>query len=1381
MPNSQTSDALEKESHLRHYLPDLLCRRWQAGDTAPALAHLRAVLRAVLTYLPRYVAQERLDDPGTPAVSGRFAQATLMFADISGFTAMSERLTQLGREGAEVITGIVNDYFAAMLDIIARYGGDLYKFGGDALLVSFFIGEEGAVRACQAALEMQEAMARFAVVETQQGTFNLRMKVGLGTGTLFWASLGSPERLEYAVMGPALGQMARAESLAEAREVLLDRATREAAGEGVDVEQLPSGFYRLLGTREIELDFRSAQEIGFPQDVVQAHWLTERLDALTPYLPPLILERIVAAPSGLMIEGEHRPVTVLFANFYGIDNLIQTLGPGRADEITQVLNRHFTAMQDIIRKYGGIVNKVDTYAIGYRIMAVFGAPVAYEDDPARAVRAALEMQAAMDALTGSGGLYASVKQRIGINTGYVFAGNLGATFRQEYSVMGDEVNLAARLMGVADEGQVLISQSTARHVEGLFQWQEREPVNVKGKSRPVRNYHVTRSIAGQAERIAVRGGFFGRRRELDVARALVDAALAGRGAVLDISGDPGVGKSRLIAEISAYAREHGAAILRGESVSYGRGLPYLPWTAVLRALFDFWEGEDPELRRDKLIAGLEAAELSDWAPVVGQVLGVDIAETPLTASLDAQLRQQRFFDVVLQLIQERSRRSPLLLVLEDMQWADAVSLDLVTYVARNVPDSSLLFLIVHRPDLETLPWCTDDGCQALSLTEMTDEDSLELARLVLGGADLSPPLRRLILDRAQGNPLFVEEVTRTLRESGAIELETRERVWVLDEAAAAAEVPTTLASLIMSRIDRLETTDRRVLQVASVMGGAFRTPALARVYPYDDLENTLPGRLDGLVQIDLARFEPPDEYAFKHALTQEVAYESLPFSRRRELHVRVGEDIEQHHTGDLAERYGVLARHFDQGRVWDKAFAYTVKAGDRARDEFANEAALDFYRRVLEIAAEVKAEAKVEAEVLSVLEAMGDVYRLIGRYAEAIERFHQAIAHRTCSARRCSDLLRKIAKAYELQGQYEEALQYLARGRWTLSWDEQDKRSLEMARICNLSGWVYMRRGEMEQAIADCEQGLEILTGLEHNATVLRGEADLNNTLGTVYVGQGNYSRAAGAYQRSTELRERIGDLPGLSSCYNNLALTAWAQGNLGKAGDYLKRSLEISRQIGNNYALAFGYNNLGAVSYKADDVAQALDHYRAALALRQRIGDNFGVAQSNSNIGEAHLALRQYAEARHYLERAAAAFEAIQSEGELPEVYCRLAEVELAQDDVASVLDYAGRAREIAAATGNPEWQGIAERILALGQAQAGQVAQARQSFEASIASLQEAENRIELACSHYELGSLLTTQAGAETQAHHHLEQAVDLFAVAGAEHRAAAARAALAQLDM
>ncbi|MBU0494690.1 MAG: AAA family ATPase, partial [Chloroflexi bacterium] len=722
------------------YLPEHLQTR-AAGDAGAYGRHLQDVLRTVLTYLPQYVAQARLADPAAPAVAGSFAHATLLFADIAGFTAMSERLTQLGREGAEVITGIVNEYFAVMLDIMARHGGDLFKFGGDAILVCFQ-GDDGAARGCRTALEMQEAMARFSAIETAQGTFSLRMTAALGTGRLFLVSLGAAERLEFAVMGPAVVQVAQAEDLAEAGEVLVDQATYKAAGPAAIANERAPGFYHLTALATPDRTRYTAPAVSFP-DPSDADRLVARLDTLSPYLPPEIVARIVADPDQPMIEGEHRPVTVLFANFYGINAIIEALGPDRADELTAILNRHFIAMQDVIHQYGGIVNKVDSYAVGYRIMALFGAPVAHEDDPARAVYAAIEMQEALSAfadLTTSAGGF-TLKQRIGVNTGHVFAGTLGSALRREYSVMGDEVNLTSRLMGVAAEGQVLVSQSTARRVEGLFELMERDLVRVKGKAHPVRSYQARRRIAGRAQRpAAAREVFVGRQVELGAARALVDAALTGQGATLDVAGDAGVGKTRLIAELSHYADEQGMASLRGEAVSYGRNLPYLPWIGVLRRLLGL--KEDGGDRQERLVAGLDRAGLSDWSPIVGTVLGIEVPETPLTASLDAQLRQQRFFDVVLSLLQQRADRAPLLLVLDDMQWADAASLDLVTYVARNVRTWPILLVLVHRPDLAAPPWCAIDECHTLRLGELDEVTSLALVHSVLGDAELAPALQR---------------------------------------------------------------------------------------------------------------------------------------------------------------------------------------------------------------------------------------------------------------------------------------------------------------------------------------------------------------------------------------------------------------------------------------------------------------------------------------------------------------------------------------------------------------------------------------------------------------------------------------------------------------
>jgi tetratricopeptide (TPR) repeat protein len=374
--------------------------------------------------------------------------------------------------------------------------------------------------------------------------------------------------------------------------------------------------------------------------------------------------------------------------------------------------------------------------------------------------------------------------------------------------------------------------------------------------------------------------------------------------------------------------------------------------------------------------------------------------------------------------------------------------------------------------------------------------------------------------------------------------------------------------------------------------------------------------------------------------------------------------------------------------------------------------------------------------------------------------------------------MRKVAQAYERQGQYDAALRYLSRGRTALSGDDDGRYSVEMARICYLSGWVRMRLGEVDTAITDCEMGLAILAGLESSTEALCAEADLYNTLGTVYLDQGNHSRAADVYRRSAELREQAGDFPGMARSYNNLARAAWRQGDLRLAGEYIERMLEISKQIGNDYFRAFGYNNLGVIAFTTGDPERALGYYRDALALQRRLGDGFGVAQSYSNIGEALIRLGRHAEARQQLEQAANAFEAIQSEGELPEVYCLLAEVELVECNPPVALEYAERARHIAATTGNPEWEGIASRWIARSQVQTGCSAQAGAAFEASVERLAELESKVELAQSCYEYACFLLDHGQDTEQACENLRRAADLYASAGQEDGAAHAREALAQ---
>ncbi len=1428
MPTLPSHPELEIE-RLRRYLPPHLLEQWRRGEEQAVVQHLQSVLRVVSSFVPQQIVATRLDDLRVEdqrtagGADGAFIQVTILFADISGFTAMSERLSQLGREGAEIITEIVNDYFAAMLTILARWGGDLYKFGGDALL-AVFRDEEAALRACRAALEMQHGMERFAMLETELGTFPLRMKVGIGSGRVLLANLGDAERLEAALLGPALTRMAQAEHLAAAGQVLVDERTRQAlpaaALEAVIGEDGAAlGYYRLEAVADpARQRLRTAPlQERFKPDV---EWLLPRLEALSPFLPPGVLARIAADPEMTLREGEHRPVTVLFVNFYGIDDLIHNTPPEQAGELSALLNQTFSAVQAVIHKYEGVIDKVDTYAVGFRIMAIFGAPVSHEDDPARAVAAALEIEQGVSGAKGQvssvtdqdegdtmhmaresfgltpgtwnltpGTWYSALRVRIGVNTGYVFAGNVGSSQRQEYSVMGDEVNLAARLMGAAQAGQVLVSQATAQHVSDLFELEEHPAMRVKGKSQPVRNYHVLRrapaaqqrSMAARRAQAAHQGRFVGRAAEIELGKSLVDAACRGQGTLLEISGEAGVGKSRLVDELAEYAAGCGLRMIRGEAASYGRRIPYLPWIGVLSALLDLAEDEDQEadLRRSQLIAGLERYGLAEWAPVVGGVLGIHVDETPLTAALDAEMRQQRFFDVALQMLQGEAGRQPLLLVLDDMHWADDVSLALAAYVGRNAASAALLFVVLYRPGEQVYPWTEAFPYQTLQLTELDEGHSLELARSLLGETvELSPAIQRLVAERTQGNPLFVEEIVRALDQSQAIRAQQDAQgltTWEMAGGGALA-IPDTLASLLMSRIDRLPPTERRVLQVASVFGASFRPAPLGRVYPYGDVNGSLPARLQELAQADLVLLLPPEAYAFRHGLGREVAYESLPFALRRDLHVRVGEDIEQHHAGELGEYYGILAYHFDEGRAYAWAFKYLALAGDQARASFANEAALGHYARALEIAAtgEVGG-AQVYERCQEIREAMGDVYLVLSRYDEAVEKFEQVRKEPGCPVRRQASLMCKVARALEQQAKYEEAEKVLLDAREILGEDDEARKSVEMARVYQLIGWIHRRRGELEKALQSSQSGLAILEDLAGVQGALSVEAELYNTLSGVYITQGKYSEANLLFQRIAELRQQANDLPGLARAYNNLALTAWGQGDLSTAGNYLQQLLEISQRIGSNYFIAYGYNNLGVVSFTVGNLENALGYYSTALVLRERIGDVYGMAQTYINMGEALLSMEKYNDAHDRLLRAVGLCDQLHNEEDFPDLYCLLARVDLARADFSTALSDAENAFRVSVKIANLEWQGIARRIQAQAFGGLGQSQEAYKAFEYSLDLLHRSENQIEIGRTEYEYG-LFLAQIGKGDQARLALERALDIFSVSGATQESELVRNAL-----
>ncbi len=1378
MSDRLTAGELER---LRRYMPP----GWQERIEPPltpdqvtrCVSHLQALLSTVGTYLPRAVL---VGGRAAQIGQGEFRFGTVLFADVSGFTPLTERFSRrVGREGAEEITLIVNRLLEVVNGIAVRYGGDLLKFAGDAAL-SFYQGAEHAARACCAAWEMQRAMReRFAHVTTSLGEFPLRMSIGLGSGDVFLASLGTPDNAEYAVMGPALAAMGHAEHLAQAGQIFIDQATRQLAGTAVTAA--PTGEAGFFELRSVEPrsgavehpDLGLAPPDGPPHATLR--WLLTRLDALTPYLTPGLLHKLLPSPRESKVESDHRWVTTLFTDLRGIDVLIEALGPEHVDLLTRIVNRHFLTVRDVVERYEGVLHKVGAGPSGPHLLITFGAPRSHADDPERAVRAALEMQERLtelnhemeqeveSALGEMPGLKRPLlRQAIGITTGFVFAGSVGATRRWEYTVMGDLVNLAARLMVAAADGEVLVAEETTRYLEGRFDLQPCPPLRVKGKREPVSCSRVLGLAPFSPQPIVAEGRIVDRRPGLERAEEMLERVIRGLGGLLVIRGETGIGKTRLAQEVVQLARGRGMLVAVGVSLSYGGDIPYLPWGGPLRLLLGI-SAREPEVQLRQLKRGMAAAGLTSWEPLVAEVLDLEAEETELTASLDARLRQQRLFDLVLELIEHHARRRPLLLMLEDLHWADPASLELLDYVVRNIASCPVLLLLLHRPR-EHLDgrWHSFGHVSEILLEELPEEDTCRLVTGLLGQGEAPEQLLRLVLHKAQGNPFFAEEMVRALVDAQVLRRDDGR--WLLVAAPDQAGVPDTIHGVIQSRIDRLEETERRVLQVASVIGRVFSLPVLSGVYPYDDLDGSLSWRLGRLSRLRLVEVTAPQSrYMFRHTLTQEVAYESLPYARRRELHRRVGRFVEERAGEALAERFGFLAHHFFRGRAWRKALAYSLAAGRKAQREYANEAAIAHFERALQAAAEL--DEPVADELLEAHERLSEVFTVLGRYDEALK--HLAAARALVDTwppsrerdRKLAALYRRTAEAYEPKGEYQLALSWLERG---LSLPGVKGR-VEEAFLKFGGAAVYHRRGENELAVEWCRQGLGIagqVEGREGQEALARG----NYLLGLILIRLGRLEEAVENCKRSLLIYEELGDLLGQAQAHNNLAMAYYDQDAWELAAEHYRAAMEIVSRIGYAEGQARVASNLGEIYLIQGNLDAAKEQYQKALEIVKRLGMLFGVALLHNNLGAAYARGEEWDEAAAHLKRSLTLFEEIGSGEILPELFRHLATVMLGQGRLEEALTYAERSLAYAQAHDMRLEEGSTWRVLGQVYRVQGELERAEETLAQALTIAQEARKRHEIALTYLELARLLL-QRGERARGIELARQAAQVFKELGA----------------
>jgi class 3 adenylate cyclase len=649
------------------------------------------------------------------------------------------------------------------------------------------------------------------------------------------------------------------------------------------------------------------------------------------YTPKFLADKILTTRSS--IEGERKLVTVLFADVANYTSISEKLDP---EEVHQIMDDCFKILMNEIHKFEGTINQFT----GDGVMALFGAPVAHEDHAQRACYAALSIQKALENFEekikkDSG---ADFKMRIGVNSGPVIVGSIGDDLRMDYTAVGDTSNLASRIEKKAKPGTSLVSAYTYKLTRDFFEFKSLGKFEVKGKEASQEVFELIK--AGEVDtRIgaSVAKGltrFMGRKNSM---AALMDAyrkAQSRSGQVIGIVGEDGVGKSRFILEYENRLPEGEFTFIEGRCLQYGSSMVYAPILDILRSYFEIKEGDSEVLIKKKMkkkILQLDE-KLQGVLPSFHELFSLAV-EDEAYQKLESMQKREKIFEALRDLLVRESQTTPLILVVDDLHWIDKTSEEFLSYLIESLVNTHILLIILYRPEY-THTWGSKSYYSQIGLSQLTSQASAELIRAILDNCEIEPALETLILDRSAGTPFFIEELTRSLLENGSIQRE-KNRCY-LARAPRDIQVPDTIQGIIAARMDRLEDNLKRTIQVASVIGKHFAFRILQTITGVKENLKSYLLKLQGLEFIYEKSLFPELEYVFKHALTQEVAYNSLLQKRRTEIHEKIGQAIEELYAERLEEFYEMLAYHYSKGENSEKAYRYLKLSGNKASKNYSS-------------------------------------------------------------------------------------------------------------------------------------------------------------------------------------------------------------------------------------------------------------------------------------------------------------------------------------------------------------------------------------------------------------------------------------------------------------
>ncbi|MGH7331223.1 MAG: ATP-binding protein [Candidatus Rokuibacteriota bacterium] len=963
------------------------------------------------------------------------------------------------------------------------------------------------------------------------------------------------------------------------------------------------------------------------------------------YAPKHLAQKIRTSMGTL--EGERKYVTVLFVGVVDTARLVQQLD---AELMHELMDRMLRLMTEMVHRYEGTVNQY----LGDGLMALFGAPVALEDHALRAVRAALSIQETAggysEQLKRERGLEARL--RFGLNSGPVIVGKIGDDLRMDYTAVGDTTHLAATVERLADPGAILVTETTHRLVEGYVRSESLGIIPVEGRLEPVSVFKVTGRLRRRS-RLEVGADlglteFIGREREHATLEGRLASAMAGRGQVVGIVGEAGIGKSRLVYEFRKSLPQGRVTWLEAHCAPDGQATPYGPILELLNTNFEIEEGDNPAQIDEKLRRGLRRidGDLERILPSLREPYGLP-GEDDALKHLTPKERRGKTFDAIQALTVAGSQRRPHIVIVEDLHWIDQISEQYLAFFIESMAGIPVLLITTHRSGY-TVRWADKTYYTQIALDQLTTSEVGTMVERVLGTRAVPPDLTRQVYDKAEGNPLFVEAIITSLRERALLVRQDEGFSWA---PGAMVDFPGTLHDIIRARLDRLDEPLKRTVQTAAVIGRQFGLHLLTRVSAMaEEIESYL-ASLKHLEFVHEVRFFPEHEYMFKHAVIQDAAYQSLLSQRRKALHGAIGRAIEDIYAAHLEEYAAVLAYQYARSDQPDRAFRYALLAGDRAARVCANVEATAHYAQGLAAARALPRSLETQRwEIDAILKLAA-----VGTTRQDSERNRENLVAARALAEQLAD-----------QGRLASVLYWVGRIEYII--------------------------GNTRTAIEYAEQSLKIAESLGDDALT----APPVNLLGRLYWQQGALAQAIASLERSAEQMLQLGNL-------NDAATTAGFAGiALADAGEFARairradQGVQLAERIQNPFAQAAAHYFRGHVRSDRGEWATAIDDFVEGRRIADEVGDRFRIYTLKVYEGRAHTMAGDAPRGRRILEECIAIAAQLGTTLFLSRPKAFLAECLLELGDIEAARRLAQETVHLAEESGERHGNGVAQRVLA-------------------------------------------------------------------------------------